>query len=126
ARRDAEEEIPVERRRLRETAGHRVREPRLDAGAVPLEAAVRRGADFRTRDALRPVAERAVGPDVNLADVADRARPHVLDRRARVVPRMALVAHLRRELRHALRLAGETARLGDRPGERLLHVDVLA
>src|SRR4051812_6685391 len=126
ARRDAEEQIPVERRRLRVIPGHRVREPRFDAGAVPAESFRRRRAHFRTRNALRPVTERTIGPDVDLADVADRAGPDVLDRGSRVVPRVPLVAHLRRQLRHALRLAGELARLGNRPAQWLLHVDVLA
>ena len=63
---------------------------------------------------------------MHFGDVADRARLHPLHRLAAVVPRVALVAHLRDDLRRLPRLARQRARFVDRPGQRLLHVDVLA
>ncbi len=44
---------------------------------------------------MRPETQRAVGPDVDFADLADGAGLHVLDGSAGVVERVALVAHLR-------------------------------
>ncbi len=125
ALRDAEEEIPVERSRLRIVAGHRRREPRFDARTVPGEAIRRRRPHFRTRKALRPVAERTIRPDVDFADVADRAGHHVLDGGSSFVGRMTLIAHLRGEFRLPC-ATRELPRFAHRPAERLLHVDVLA
>ena len=95
-------------------------------GPVPAEAGSAARVRLRPRNALRPVAERPVRPDVDLAHLADRAGPHVLDRRPRIVPGVALVAHLRGEPACSAPCLRELARLGDRPGQRLLHVDVLA
>ncbi len=74
------------------------------------------------RHALRPIAERAIRPDVDFANVADRAGLNVFDDGARVVGGVALVAHLRRDFRF-LRALGKLARFGDGPRQRLLHVD---
>ena len=81
---------------------------------------------LRTRNALRPVGERTIGPHVHFGHVADRARLHPLHGLAPVVPRVALVAHLRDGLRRLPRLARQLARFVHRPAQRLLHVDVLA
>ena len=62
---------------------------------------------------------------MDLAHLADGARPHVLDGGSRIVPRVALVAHLRRDA-CALRFASELPRFGDGPRQRLLHVHVFA
>src|SRR6185436_15700691 len=107
---------------------HRVGEPLLDARAVPARGLPLPVHAHRVgpRQPLRPVAERTVGPHVHVADLADRPLLDVLDRRPRLGVRVPLVAHLRGDLRVRLGLAGEHARLFDRPAQRLLHVDVLA
>ncbi len=74
---------------------------------------------------MRPEAERAIGPDVDFADFADGAGPDVFDCGACFVEGMPLIAHLRGEFGF-LGAAGEMAGFFDTPGERLLHVDVLA
>ena len=82
-----------------------------------------RGGLSRARNALRP--DRAIGPDMNLPHRADHAgaNPFVDERGA--LAGMALVAHLGDDLGALGRLA-QHAGLVDRPGQRLLHVDVLA
>ena len=68
---------------------------------------------------------RPVGPDVDFLHVADVAALDVLDRLARVVERVPLVAHLGGDLGLG-RLLRQGAGLVHRPAQRLLHVDVLA
>ena len=93
---------------------------------VPVQPVGHRRCDGwrRARDALRPVAVRAVRPDVHLADRPEHAaRDHFLDL-ARAVRRMALVAHLR----HDLRVRGgflHRARFHHRVRQRLLHINML-
>ena len=74
-------------------------------------------------EALRP--DRPVGPGVDFGDVADLAGPDHLRALAGAFVRVALVAHLRRDLILGGRL-GEHARFPDGARQRLLHVDVLA
>jgi len=72
-------------------------------------------------DALRP--DRAVRPDVDGVDRADGAAADVFVDEAGVVAGVALVAHLG----HDVGLGGQPAQiagLADRPGQRLLGVDV--
>ena len=90
---------------------------------VPVHA-VRHGLLLgRPRHALRP--DRAVGPAVHLAHLADGAGLEPLLHQAQALFRVALVAHLRDDLVLPRRL-GQGAGLGDGAGHRLLHVDVLA
>ena len=77
----------------------------------------------RPRHALRP--DRAVGPGVHLAHLADGAGLEPLLHQAQPLFRVALIAHLRDDLVLARRF-GQGARLADGAGQRLLHVDVLA
>ncbi len=122
---DAKKKIPVEALGHRIVSGEGGGEARVHAGAVPAE---RVGGNFQrlgTRDALRPEAERTVGPDVDFADFADGAGPDVFDGGAGFVEGVALVAHLRGDFGF-FGAAGEVAGFFDTPGERLLHVDVLA
>ena len=74
---------------------------------------------------MRPEAEWTICPDVNFADFADGAGLNVFDGETCFVRRMALIAHLRGDLGF-LGLLGKSARFRDRPGEGLLHVNVLA
>ena len=133
-RRDAQEEIP---RLLIDRLELGFLEPRADA-RVDLAAAPSRGGAGsdgflqalrerrRSRHALRPVTERPVGPDVNLAHLTDRTGRDVLVAEAGLVARVPLVAHLGDDLRVVLGLLRQLPRLFDRPAQRLLHVDVLA
>ncbi len=89
---------------------------------LQLRVAVERG---RTRQALRPEGERTIRPDVDFLDVADRAGEQILLPSARLVLRMALVAHLRDDL-HFGGLLREVPGLVHGPAQRLLHVHVLA
>ena len=125
-RRRAEKQVP------RELVGHRVRrsvhrcrEPLHHAAEIPAHLVRGRLRRRGTRDALRPVRERTVGPDVDFAHVANRARSDVLVHQARVVGRVALIAHLRHDLR-VDRLLRQRATLLHRPRQGLLDVDVLA
>ena len=125
-RRAAEEQVPIEIGWLRIVADERRGEALLDVAAVPAERPFRVVLERRrARNALRPVAERPVGPDVDLAHFTDRAAVNQLVAGAGVVGRVTLVAHLRDDLA-ILRFLGQDARFLDRPAERLLHVDVLA
>ncbi len=62
---------------------------------------------------------------MDFADFTDGTGPDVFDGGAGFVERVPLVAHLRGDLGF-LGAAGDVARLFDTPGERLLHIDVLA
>src|SRR5688572_31954217 len=105
-RRNAQEEIP---RRLVHRLEFGVLEPRADA-RIDLAAAPSRGGAGRdgilqtrrerrrTRHALRPVAEGAIGPDVHFPYLANGAGGDVLVAEARLVARMPLVAHLGHDL----------------------------
>src|SRR5687768_8908157 len=89
---DAEEQVPVEAIGYRPLiALHRRGDPRRHRAIVPASRPLigRRG---RPRHALRPEAERPVGPDVHLVDLANRAALDVFDRPAVLVARMPLVA----------------------------------
>ena len=74
---------------------------------------------------LLPVLERPVGPDVDLADLADRARAD--DLRTATEPGVGrpLVAHLRADALLPGRLAHQPC-FPDRVRQRLLAIDVLA
>ena len=74
---------------------------------------------------MRPEAERAVGPDVNLAHFTNCAGLNVFDGSAPVVGRMALIAHLRGDLGF-LGAPRQLPGFINRPGKRLLHVDVFS
>ena len=127
--RRAKEQIPVQRRRYLEVAVHRRRQASLEQPPAParrLRILRHFGHRRRARNALRPVAERPVGPDVDLADVADGAAGDVLVAGSRLVARMALVTHLGDDLGVLLGLLRQVARFLHRPAERLLHVHVFA
>src|SRR6266478_1166480 len=67
---------------------------RVNVAAAPFERfgpGLQRG---RARDALRPIAEGAIGPDVDLAHIANRVGPDILDRSTAIVGGVTLVAHL--------------------------------
>ena len=124
-RRRTEKQVPGERVRHRIGPRHGVGQTRHDGRHVP-EQFVRTGLHrLRPRNALRPVGERPVCPDTHLAHFAYSAGPHILVHPARIVARVPLIAHLRRQLL-LLRFLRQFPHLVDRPGEWLLDVDVLA
>ena len=86
------------------------------------------GLVFRSRDDVRrllPVLERTIGPDVDLAHLADGTRTHQLCTAAEARVGRALVAHLGAHPFLTCRLAHQ-ASFPDRVGQRLLAIDVLA
>jgi len=62
---------------------------------------------------------------VHFADFTDGARTNVFDGRAPIIGGMSLIAHLRGDFGF-FGAACKPASLFDRPGQRLLHVHVLA
>ena len=92
---------------------------------VPGQALCVAGQWSRARNALRPVGQRAVGPDVHFGDRADGAGLDVLVDQPRIVGGVALVSHLGLQLA-GNRLAREPAALVHGPGQRFLHIDMFA
>src|SRR6202042_3259212 len=93
-RADAEKKIPRQFVWDREIASHCGSESGVDALAAPAKSI---GGFFRgvgARNALRPEAERAVGPDMDFAHFADGAGLNVFDGQARIVEILALIVHL--------------------------------
>src|SRR5207247_5566457 len=92
------EKVPCEATRNRVVATKRRGQARVDVAATPFK---RFGAGLqrlRTRDTLRPKTERAIRPDVDFTNVADRAGPEVFDGGASLIRGVPLVAHLRDDL----------------------------
>src|SRR3974390_1555680 len=89
---DAEEQIP--RERLGNgivTAGHRRGQTRINAGLIPLQGVKRLDRRLGPRNTLRPIANGAVGPDVDFANLSNSARPYPFHGGAGVVHGAALV-----------------------------------
>ena len=132
-RRRAEVQIPVESRRHRRIVGrhggaHRV----VHRAHVPLRARIRwrrgrrRIGGARTRNTLRPVAHRTIGPHVHFTDLAQHTRLDDLRNAVRAFHRVALIAHLRGQLRVGQGRLLQQAHLVYRIRERLLDIHVLA
>ncbi len=117
-RRGAEPQVPVDVRRNR----HLFLEPidDLDAVVEPVRLVELLGG----RRVLQ--SPRAIGPHVDLAHRTDDAGHEDLPDRAPGLRGVALVAHLRRQLRVLRGRLADEAGLPDVVGERLLAVDVLA
>src|SRR6266446_1420731 len=117
----AEKKIPCEAAGNRVVAAKGSGQARVDVAAAPFK---RLGAGLqrlRTRDTLRPKAERAIRPDVHFANVADGAGPNVFDGGASVVRGVPLVAHLRDDFGF-FGTSGKLACFFNRPAKRLLDV----
>ena len=133
ARRGTEEEIPVHARRHRaRIGGHRAQHGVVDRAHAPPRRHVRIGRRRRrgdrrvgARDTLRPESLRPVGPHVHFADGSEHAGGDQLVDAPRAFHGVALIAHLRDDLRLARR-PREESRLLHGVRERLLHVHVLA
>src|SRR5580704_18014859 len=93
-RADAEEQVPRKLVGDGIVASHRRCEACIYAWAIPAQSVGRLFESFGARDTLGPEAERAVGPDVDFADVADGTGLDVFDGSPRVVQRMPLITHL--------------------------------
>ena len=119
----AKKKIPAQGLRNGIVACHGRGQPQIHPLAVPAKLVRGLLERFGTGNALRPKSKRAVGPNVYLAHLADCAGQNIFDGGTRVVHGMALVAHLCCDFAF-FRCARHLAGFVDRPGQRLLHINV--
>ena len=123
-------EIPVQSRRHRIGAERRREQLVHVAKAEWIPEWARRSGRRRRaggpRNSLRPVHHRAIRPDVNLPHGPDDSGLYPFVDEARAFARVALISHLRHDLRIRERQVAKDARFVHGIRERLLHVHVLA